>query len=258
MNTLNPTPTEHGFAFETEAMAGCIQPDGVYHGVTRLTDKRTGRQLIDPRYSALNLYRLFSTNQAMGQPRRMPRKSKVGANFVEVTWPPTDAYQGEIIARYEVVPPNAIDLTLTVRSKGTYPQYEIFAPSYFDKELRPHIYLKPPAYGRSTGGPELTIPTVNEIFRGTVVVFPRDAHAVRACVDGRWDRSEFSSDIVQMCPVRHYAHCFAFVADPANKLAVVLMSHPRDAYAISTRYHADQEIDRLVPYSAFEIGRAHV
>jgi hypothetical protein len=57
-----------------------------------------------------------------------------------------------------------------------------------------------------------------------------------------------------MFPLRHYVHCFAFVADPENQMGVVLMSHPRDCYAISSRYHAEQDIDRLTPYSAFDLS----
>ena len=32
------------------------------------------------------------------------------------------------------------------------------------------------------------------------------------------------------------------------------MSHPRDCFALSTRYHADQDADRLTTYSAFDLS----
>ena len=32
------------------------------------------------------------------------------------------------------------------------------------------------------------------------------------------------------------------------------MSRPRDCYAISTRYHADKDADRLTTYSAFDLS----
>ena len=32
------------------------------------------------------------------------------------------------------------------------------------------------------------------------------------------------------------------------------MSRPRDCYAISTRYHAEDDADRLTPYSAFDLS----
>ncbi len=252
--TLTPRGTDNTFDFETSQIEGSIRLDGSYHGVTRLTDKRTGRQVIDERYSALNLFRLFSVNQGMGQPRTMQRTTAVSPQWVEARWPPTDAHQGEITARYEVCRPNAVDVTVTVQCRGTYPGYELFMSSYFDKVLQPHVYLQPRARGQSPAEAELVLPTVNDVFRGTVLVFPRDAHSARRCVDGRWDRSEWKAPTVQMCPVRRYAHCLAFATDPKQQLAVVLMARPQHCYAISTRYYADNEADRLTTYTAFDLS----
>ena len=241
---------EAGFHFAVEGIEGTIRLDGAYHGITRLVDKRTGRQVIDPRYSALNLFKLMSVNLVMGQPRNMERTVRASPHWVEVKWTATEGHRAEMIARYAIHRPNAVDVTVTVRSRGTYPGYELFMSSYFDKALRPHVYLK--ARGQEAG--DLVLPTVNDVFRGTVLVFPRDAHAARPCLDGRWDRNEGPTPTVQMCPVRRYAHCVAFLADPDKRLGVVLMSRPRHCYAISTRYHADRDADRLTTYSAFDLS----
>ncbi len=245
---------ENVFRFQTEEIQGSIRLDGAYHGVTRLVDRRTGKQVIDPRYSALNLFKLMSVNQAMGMPRTMDRKVHASSRWVEVKWPATEGHHGEITARYEVRDPNAIDLAVTVRSAGAYPGYEVFTSSYFDKGLRPHVYLQPTGRGPGGGEADLVLPRVNDVFRGTVLVFPRDWHAARRCVDGRWNRDERGTPIVQMCPVRRYAYCLAFMADPENRLGVVLMSDPRQCYAVSTRYHADDEKQRLTDYSAFDLS----
>ena len=95
--------------------------------------------------------------------------------------------------------------------------------------MRPHVYLEPARGKPAAGEAERVLPTVNDVFRGTVLVFPRDAHAARRCLDGRWDRSEQDTPTVQMCPVRRYAHCLAVMADPDNSLGVVLMSRPNTA-----------------------------
>ncbi len=245
---------EGAFVFQTEAIQGTIRLDGAYHGVTRLIDRRTGRQFIDPRYSALNLFKLMAVDQAMAMPRTMERKIQVSSQTLEVKWAATDAHQGEVTARYEVREPNAIDLTVTVRSQGTYPGYELFVSSYFDKALEPRVYLQPSPRGPAGGEAELVLPTFSDVFRGTVLVFPRDAHAARRCVDGRWDRSERNTPTVQMCPVRRYAHCLVFLTDPEKRMGVVLMSSPRHCYAISTRYHAAEENQRLTDYSAFDFS----
>lgn len=247
---LKPNDTKDSFNFETKQMKGTIRLDGSYHGVTRLTDKRTGKQVIDERYSALNFYKLMSVNQVMDEPRKMKRTIKSSDHWVEVKWAPTDSHQAALTARYEVVEPNAIDLTLTVQSQGTYSGYEVFMPNYFNKAFRPYIYLW--TRGRQTK--ELVLPRVNDVFRETVLVFPRDAHSARYCIDGRWDRSEWNRSTVQMCPVRHYAHCLALMADKEKQLGVVLMSRPQDCYAISTRYHAEKDADRLTSYSAFDLS----
>jgi hypothetical protein len=241
---------ESEFEFDTGQMQGAVRLDGAYHGVSRLVDKRTGKQVIDPRYSALNLFKLMSVNQIMGQPRSMDRTTKASEDWVEVKWSATDAHKGEIIARYEVPETNAMDVTVTVRSEGVYRDYELFMSNYFDKVLHPHVYLE----SRGAKPPQLVLPTVNDVFRDTVLVFPRDRHSARLCLDGRWERNEWNTPTVQMCPVRRYAYCLAFLADPEHQLGVVLMSLPSHCYAISTRYHADDEADRLTTYSAFDLS----
>ncbi len=247
---IHPAAAEGSFEFETSQLKGTIRLTGPYHGVSRLVDKTTGRQVIDDRYSALNLFKLMSVNLMMGQPRKMARTITHGPNWAEAKWNSTEAHLGSLVARYEVIEPNAVDLTLTVKSKGTYQAYEVFMSNYFDKSFRPYVYL----LSRDRKKTDLVLPRINEVFRDTLLVFPRDSHAAQRCVDGRWNRSERGSPTIQMCPVRHYAHCLAIMADEQKSLAVVLMSRPQHCYAISTRYHADDEADRLTNYSAFDFS----
>lgn len=44
------------------------------------------------------------------------------------------------------------------------------------------------------------------------------------------------------------------MADKEKQLGIVLMSRPQDCYAISTRYHAEKDADRLTSYSAFDLS----
>lgn len=242
--------TTDGFQFSTPQMEGTIRLDLPYHGVTRLTDKRSGRQVIDERYSALNLFKLMSVNLMMGQPRQMERKMRSGPDWAEVTWPASDTHQGEIAARYEVSSPSSIDVSITVRCKGSYAGYEVFMSSYFDKTLRPHVWLK----DRPEKSVDLVLPTVNDVFRGMLLTFPRDVFAAQRCLDGRWERSESKTPVVQPCPVRDYGYCLTLQADAENKLGVMLMASPRDCYALSTRYHAEEPKDRMTSYSAFDMS----
>ena len=244
------TSAEDQFEFETEQMEGSVRLSGPYHGVSRLVDKRTGIQVIDTRYSALNLFKLMSVNQCMGQPRSMERTTTVGDRWLEIHWSSTSSHLADVTARYELAAANAIDLTVTVRANSSYRAYELFLSNYFDKRLRPHVYL----WSRNRRQGDLVLPMVNDTFRGTVLVFPRDSHAARHCLDGRWDRRENSTPVVQMCPLRHYVHCLGFLVDEDSRLAVLLMSRPTDCYAISTRYFAEDDADRLTTYSAFDLS----
>jgi hypothetical protein len=248
---LTPNGQPGQFDFETPQIEGTFRLDGPYHGVSRLVDKRTGRQVIDARYSALNLFKLMSVNLKMDEPRTMERTMRANAEWAEIVWAPTAAHRAEVVARYEVAAPNAVELTLTVRSRGVYAGYEVFLTNYFDKRLVPHVYLSP---NRAVDAVKPVVPLVSDVIRGTLPVFARDALAARRCVDGRWERNERGASIVQMCPVRHYFYCLAVMADPESDLGIVLMAHPQDCYAISARYHAADEADRLTPYSAFDLS----
>lgn len=248
--TLRPTP-DGGFEFDTPLMSGRIEPAGAYHGLKKLVHKPTGRQWIDPRYSALNVFKLQSVNLCMGQPRTMPSQVTSTDKSVTMTWPATEHHQGEVAATWEVAGPASIDLTITVKTTGPYAAYEVFMSSYFDNTTKPHLYLK----SRFPTEPEqLVAPMVNDVFRNCLLVFPRDSNAARLCVDGRWDRSEGDVPTVQNIPVRHYARALGFLTDPDKQSALVMMSRPQHTVGISTRYFADKPEDRQTSYSAFDFS----
>lgn len=249
---LTRNETGDSYTFETAAMTGTIKTDGPYHGVTKLMDKRTGRQVTDARYSALNLFRLFSVNLGMGTPREMERKVNATDTAVEIVWGATEAHQGELTAHYEVREPDTIDLTVTLRVQGTYAGYELLLPSYFDKAMIPHVYLKRRAISHKPTEIDLVVPTFSEVFRGAALVFPRDAHAAKRPLDGRWERSEYKMPTAPFLPMRHYAHPMAFVTDPEKKLAVVLMMRAESCSAISARYFSENDAERATTYSAFD------
>ena len=246
------TGTSNTFNFDTTTMSGSITADGAYHGVTHLVDKRSGRELTDKRYSALNLFRLFSVNLGMGTPRSMERKLMATKTAVEITWPATEAHQGEITARYEVRDPDTIDLNVTLRVRGTYAGYELLMPSYFDKVMLPHVYLKRRPISTKPTDVDLVVPMFSEVFRGCGLVFPRDAHAAKRPFDGRWERSEYKMPTAPFLPMRHYAHPLAFMTDPEKKLAIVLMMRREGCSAISARYFSERDEERAASYSAFD------
>jgi hypothetical protein len=240
------------FDFDTPLMSGSIVAEGAYHGVVRLVDKRSGKQVNDARYSVLNLFKLMSVNLGMGTPRLNKREVKATDTAVEIFWPATDDHQGEITARYAVSGPDTIDLHLTLHAKGTYAGYELLLPNYFDMAMIPHVHLLRRAIGDKAPEADLVVPEFSEVYRGCSLVFPRDAHAARRPLDGRWNRSEFKANVAPFFPLRHYAQPFAFMSDPEKKHAVVLMMKRVACSAISARYYTPRIEDRATTYSAVD------
>ncbi|MBI5801643.1 MAG: hypothetical protein HZA92_13095 [Verrucomicrobia bacterium] len=249
---LSRNETTQAFDFETPVMSGSIRAEGNYHGVSRLVDKKSGRSLLDARYSALNLFRLFSVNLGMGTPRTMKSTVRATDTAVEITWPATPEHQGVITARYEVREPDTIDLHLTLRCKGTYAGYELLLPNYFESSMVPHVYLLRRAIGDKAPAADLVVPGFSEVYRGCSLVFPRDAHAARRPLDGRWNRSEFGASVAPFFPLRHYAHPVVFMTDAEKTLAVVMMMKRESCSAISARYFTEKPQERASSYSAVD------
>ncbi|MBM4081509.1 MAG: hypothetical protein FJ278_17530 [Planctomycetes bacterium] len=232
--------------FETEELSGFIQPEGARHGVKQLLHKPTGVQVVHPKYDALNLFLQFSTNLCMGSAREKARTVRATDATLEVRWPPTDDHRVEMVARYAVKEPNIIDLTITVRPQWPYPAYELFLSNYFDTSLRPHVFVQGCPYTNPPNQPQWTAPEVNDVYLGTGLVFPRDPHAARLSVDGRWARLK-AKVLYQWNPQRFYEKPVVFQADPARRVAAVLMSRPEDCFAVVTGYHSQNPND---PFAA--------
>lgn len=226
--------------FETEELKGFIQPDGDRHGVKELIHKPTGVDVVHPRYDVLNLFLLFSTNLCMGTAREKERTIRAEDNAIVVHWDPTDDHKAELIARYEIKEPNIIDLNITVRSNWPYPAYEVFLSNYFDPSMQPYVYVQGSPCVDPPNEPQWIAPQVNDVFVGTGLVFPRDQHAARRSVDGRWDRIW---ELYQWNPQRYYELPILFQADTKCRMAAVLMSRPEDCFAVVSGYNSDNMDD---------------
>ena len=187
----------------------------------------------------------------MGQPRNMERTVRLGPDWAEVCWPASDTHRGEVVARYEVHPPNAVDVTVRVRSQGTYRAYETFLSSYFDKALQPHVALK----SRGGKSSDWVLPLVNDVCFAV-----RYSSSLATClppgtvstVAGTGVKGAFLSYRCVLCDATPTVWRYLQIAK--RNLAVLLMARPSDCYAISTRYHAEDDADRLTSYSAFDFS----
>jgi hypothetical protein len=80
---------------------------------------------------------------------------------------------------------------------------------------------------------------MNPVFRGGVLVYPRDEAAARIAVDGRWD------GVARFSPVRQYKVPVCFVADRQHQVAAVWMSEPEHCFAVGSGYDSPDPKDRF-------------
>lgn len=246
---------EKVYAFETAEIQGTLRPGNEFphHGLTHLVHKATGVEFVHPLYAILNLYRFMHRDPAgttgmdsdLGNPRQGERDVKADENSVTLHWALQDPTHPEMSIRYEVAEPATIDMTVTVMPHAEAHDFETLLACYFNPVHVPHVYLARDKFeledepGRFGDEPELASVVVNPIFRGGVLVYPRDEDVVGVSVDGRW------RDIARFSPVRRYKLPVCFQADRQQRVAAVLMSRPEDCFAVSSGYDSPDARDRF-------------
>jgi hypothetical protein len=256
MALLDYRPQEKVYAFETDAIQGTLRPGNEFphHGLTHLVHKATGVEFVHPLYAILNLYRFMHRPPAgtatgmesdLGNPRQGERDIEADASSVTLRWALQDPTHPEVSIRYEIQEPATIDMTVTVAPNVATQDFEALLACYFDPVHVPHVYLARDRFeledepGLFTDEPELAAVNVNPVFRGGVLVYPRDEDAVGVSVDGRW------RDIARFAPVRRYKAPVCFQADRRQRVAAVLMSRPADCFAVSSGYDSPDAQDRF-------------
>ncbi|MCY4437366.1 MAG: hypothetical protein OXE05_08560 [Chloroflexi bacterium] len=255
MATLDYRPEEKVYAFETAEIQGTLRPGNEFphHGLTHLVHKSTGIEFVHPLYAILNLYRFMHRDPSaatgmdsdLGNPRQGERHIEADESSVTLRWALQDPTHPEMAIRYEIAEPATIDMTVTVTPNAAANDFEALLACYFDPVHVPHVYLARDRFeledepGRFGDEPELASVVVNPIFRGGVLVYPRDEDAVGISVDGRW------RDIARFSPVRRYKLPVCFQADREQQVAAVLMSRPEDCFAVSSGYDSPDARDRF-------------
>ncbi|MBI2299038.1 MAG: hypothetical protein HYU66_08870 [Armatimonadetes bacterium] len=240
---LQYDPAREGWDFETDELRGFLLPTGQRHGVKTLVHKPTGLEVVHPSYDVLNMFLLFSTNLCMGQARTLERTSEREGNSVMVRFRPSAEFRAELTARYTFVEPNAIDLTIHLKSDWVYPAFELFLSNYYPPGWQPHAYVQGCEYSPHGGADEWIAPVANDVFLGTGLVFPRDQHVSPRSVDGRWNRIWA---LYQWNPQRYYARPLVSQTDPDRRVQALLMARPDDCFATVTGYSSTNMDDPFV------------
>lgn len=255
MAVLTARPGTTLVDFALEEIIGTLRPgdERPHHGVVRLLHKATGVEFVHPLYAILNLYRFMAVDMAQGRPlgrglgdaRLEPHDVDVGDDTVILRWPACTERRLETTLSYTFRQPNCIDMTVRTRAEADVAAFEVFLSSYFEPQLLPHVYLARDRFElldeprRFTDDPELVAIGVNDVFRGGVLVYPRDDAAARLCVDGRWD------GIARFSPVRRYKLPLCFQTDVAGRVAAIHMGDDAACFAVSSGYASPDPLDRF-------------
>ena len=220
------------FAFDTGALKGTLRADGKCQGIIPLVDTRSGANLAHS-VGVLSYYRLFSTGKRYADGRSRPTTNKLlpdGA--VKIHWPADEANPFEMEALFRWKSPTTIDLETTVKPTQDLPRFEVFLSSYFAKEFRSFVYVKPARSG--SGKPGFLAADVSPLLQGTYLAFPRDLAAAQIVLDGRW---ELGHNPVQWSVTRYLAAPMAMRRDEKSDLTALFLSRPEDCFAIETPYN---------------------
>ncbi len=250
------------YEFETSALKGAIRAGNAlpHHGVTRLRHKQTGAEFAHPDWSMLNIFRIMGVDLEddggmggdLGQPRSEEHEIEASDGALTLYWPPIPARRAGVRLKYEVGE-DYIDVSVSVRAEAGYGRFDLLLSSYNNPEVNPHVFLARDKFeltdvpGKFDDEPELVRVTMHPATRGGVLIFPRDADAVRIFSDGRWDT------LARFSPVRRYKVPLMFhragsgsvAGAPAAGPAAVWMTPPDTCFAMGTGYDSPDPDDRF-------------
>ena len=220
------------FEFDTGPLRGQFKLDGRYQGVYPIVDAASQRDLTMPP-GVFSPYRVFSTGRRYGDAARdwptQPRIRDDGA--IEVHWPAAEEHPVAFTAVYRWTHPDTLDLELTATPEIDLPAFELFLSSYFTKNFRAAVYLKPV---RADEKPRFVPLDLKADAPGGYVMFPRDAQAVAMIQDGRW---KIPPSPVDWAIEKWLAAPLVIRRDAAAGITAVMMTPPADCFAISSPWN---------------------
>ena len=241
------------YEFETGALKGAIRAGNAlpHHGVIGLRHKPTGAEFAHPEWSMLNIFRIMGVDPEddggvggdLGQPRSEEHQIEASDGALTLYWPPIPERRAGVHLKYEVGEDH-IDVTVSVRAEAHYGGFDLLLSSYNNPKVAPHVFLARDKFeltdvpGKFEDEPELVWVTMHPATRGGVLIFPRDADAVRIFSDGRWDT------LARFSPVRRYKLPLMFHRAGSGP-AAVWMTPPDTCFAMGAGYDSPDPDDRF-------------
>jgi hypothetical protein len=214
------------FSFDTGVLKGKLRADGKSRGLSSVVHLPTGATL-DSSMGLFGHYRVFSANQRYGTAAwDWPSEASLRRDgSLEVHWPSAEDRPFELRAVYRWVAPNMLDLETSVQAKTNLARFESFLASYFaDRFTNSCVYVQ------SNSLPWLK---AADSSGGIWQAFPRDDQAVAIIQDGRW---KYQPNPVDWTIGPRLAKPLGVRRCPANSLSALLMSPPRDCFAVLTPF----------------------
>ncbi|MGA1196894.1 MAG: hypothetical protein ACO36I_10390 [Candidatus Latescibacterota bacterium] len=221
---FSPNQKQTQFTFETDLLSGILQPTGHRHGIRQLIHKPTGVSLVHPDFSLLNLYLLFTTGQCIASARTLQRTITTQSNRVHIHCEPTHQHRADLTLTYHLQPPNAIDLTITVRTRDDYVAYEALLANYFDLAFKPQFCVSDSNFSKSRKAIHWYTPIAQHQHKNNALIFPRDAQVAHLHHDGRWSNVK---SIYQWKTHHYYAYPIALQVHSEHNIAIALMAQPQ-------------------------------
>jgi hypothetical protein len=222
------------YDFDTGLLRGKMRWNGKNQGIYELTHVESGVQVAQPGLTLICPYRVFSSATRYGDAARdWPTQSKVRDDgALEVVWPAAESHPLKIMAVYRWRSADTLDMETTVTPERNMPRFEVFLASYFPREFRALVYVKPNLFAE--GAATLLPADVNPLVDGTYLMFPRDREAELVILDRRW---EFPPNPVQWSLTRMMAGPLAVRKHEPSGVAALVMSRPEDCFAVSMPYN---------------------
>lgn len=224
------------FTFDTGALRGTLRSGGQSKGLIPAFDCASGAALTKS-LGLFSHYRMFEENKRFGKAAWdwASEAKLLGNGALEVRWTADEAHPFDMMAVYRWSAPNALNLTTRVTARKELKRFEVFLASYFEGFPTTVVWAddKPAFVSASKEA-------------GKWHMFPRDEAAVKMIKDGRW---KYPPSPVEWGIRPKLAAPLAIRRDAERKLAAVLMTRAKDAYAIACPQ--DEEGHRSLYFSLF-------
>ena len=227
---FTPNTKNTRFTFETDLLSGTLQPTGHHHGIRKLVHKPSGLSFVHPNFSLLNLYLLFTTGKCIASARTFQGTVSYQENAIHIHSEPTQNHHANLTLTYHLVPPNAVDLKITVHTRTHFRAYEALLANYFDLAFKPQFCVSESNFRTPNTGVQWYTPIAQHKHTNNALIFPRDAQSAQLHRDGRWSNVK---SIYHWKTQHYYAHPIALQIHPEHNIALALMTRRQTCPSMS-------------------------